>query len=282
MIFVPYDGLQRGSEIEIESINLWICIYDIPAIMMIDGFARALGGKVGRVLEIGEAHSNYKRVKVEFPLDRAILPKIQQKVKGYGVMEFMVKYENIPHFCFSCGRIGHAQQDCPDDDGGGEGDVQFGKVLQCSPQKRGIGRRMVIPAAPTAKRGLNFSGEQRRRVLSRNFSSNASPRSARSVSRGGRDAEDGEENSSMRDIGEEVEGGGENSAEVEKALAKDVAKMAVDDLVKGVQEKVSGMDSYMGSSEKTEIANHSKAIACDVGMDGGPNGGPMRERGQEN
>jgi hypothetical protein len=190
-------------------------------------------------------------------------------------MEFMVKYENIPHFYFSCGRIGHAQQDCPDDDGGGEGDVHFGKVLRCSPQKRGAGRRMVIPAAPTAKRGLNFSGEQRRRVLSGNFSSNASLRSARSVSRGGRDAEDGEENSNMRDIGEEVEGGGENSVEVEKALAKDVAKMAVDDLVKGVQEKVSGMDSYMGSSEKTETANHSKAIACDVGMDGGPSGGPM-------
>jgi hypothetical protein len=34
MIFVSYDGVQRTSEIQIESIMLWVRIYDIPATMM--------------------------------------------------------------------------------------------------------------------------------------------------------------------------------------------------------------------------------------------------------
>jgi hypothetical protein len=57
MIFVPYDGVRRTSEIVIESINLWIRIYDIPVVMMTDGFARVLGAKVGRVLEVGDVHN---------------------------------------------------------------------------------------------------------------------------------------------------------------------------------------------------------------------------------
>ena len=42
IIFVPYDGVTRLSEVTIESIGLWIRIYDIPVDMMTDGFVRAL------------------------------------------------------------------------------------------------------------------------------------------------------------------------------------------------------------------------------------------------
>jgi hypothetical protein len=45
-------------------------------------------------------NNNYKRVRVEFPLAKPIPRSVQQKVKGHGILEFMVKYENIPHFYF--------------------------------------------------------------------------------------------------------------------------------------------------------------------------------------
>lgn len=59
---VRYDGLARLSEVIIESIPLWIHMYDIPVGVMSIGFVSALGAKVGRVLEVGEAVKGFKRV----------------------------------------------------------------------------------------------------------------------------------------------------------------------------------------------------------------------------
>lgn len=77
IIFVPYDGLQRFSEVVIESIALWVRIYDIPEALMIDNFMRILGAKFGKVLEVGEARMDYKRVKVDFPLAKSLMPVVR-------------------------------------------------------------------------------------------------------------------------------------------------------------------------------------------------------------
>lgn len=155
---MAYDGLKRFSEIIIDSISLWIRIYDIPVAMMTEGFVRVLGAKVGRVLEVGEARMDYKRVKVDFPLAKALVPLVKKRVHGFGLLEFEVRYENVPHFCFSCGRIGLADRECPEEVE--EGGVKFGKTLRCSPQRRDVGRRITIPAGEQrARKGLNFSGD---------------------------------------------------------------------------------------------------------------------------
>lgn len=88
----------------IDSIALWICIYDIPEGMMTSKFVRTLGSKIGTVLEVGEVRMDYKRVRVDFKLAKAIMAKVSLNVKEHGRMEFVVRYENIPHFCFVCGR----------------------------------------------------------------------------------------------------------------------------------------------------------------------------------
>ncbi|RLN39743.1 hypothetical protein C2845_PM01G38060 [Panicum miliaceum] len=126
VIFVPYDGLRRILEVVIDSIALWVRIYDILVSIITNGFTRALGAKIGRVLEVGQVVDNYKRVRVDFPLDKAIMHTVQHKVRGYGEMEFMVRYENVRNFCFGCGHIGHDKCECPDEAlvGGG---VRFGK-----------------------------------------------------------------------------------------------------------------------------------------------------------
>jgi hypothetical protein len=250
MILVPYDGVRRASEIEIESIQMWIRIYDIPAAMMTDGFARALGTKIGKVIEVGGAYNDYKRVRIEFPLDKPVQRTVQQKVKGHGVMEFLVRYENIPYFCFYCGCIGHAQSECPEEGAGG-GDVRYGQILRCSPQKQVVVRRPKPAVPPPAKRGLNFSGDQKRKVMGGDFSSSASPM---------RDSNyDWEEHNRKKDLYQENSGSfdGEIPVEVQVTLARGVASMEVD--VKNTTDpdqpsqvhpgKVSGLDSYTESSE---------------------------------
>ena len=124
-----------------------------------------LGVKIGRVLQVGNAVQDYKRVKVDFPLAKPLMHYVEHKVKCQGLMQFLVKYENVPHFCFGCGRIGHSQRECPDEEMT-EGGVRYGKELCCSPQKKNAERSMTIPAeAQGAKRALNFSGDQRKRMV---------------------------------------------------------------------------------------------------------------------
>ena len=164
-LLVAYDGTQRLSKVVIESMALWIWIYDIPLKMMTEGFARVLSVKIGRVLQVGNAVQDYKRVKVDFPLAKPLMHYVEHKVKCQGLMQFLVKYENVPHFCFGCGRIGHSQRECPDEEMT-EGGVRYGKELCCSPQKKNAERSMTIPAeAQGAKRALNFSGDQRKRMV---------------------------------------------------------------------------------------------------------------------
>jgi hypothetical protein len=52
------------------------------------------------------------QVRIEFPLSKALLLHLKVKIKGRGIMEIDVKYENFPHLCFSCVRLGHAAQIC--------------------------------------------------------------------------------------------------------------------------------------------------------------------------
>lgn len=173
--FVPYDGVKRLSEVVIESIALWVRIYDIPMKMTTERFFRALGAKLGEVIEVGDAVKNYKSVRIDHLLERAISRAVHINVAGHGQLEFMARYENIRYFCFGCGRIGHPQRECPKEESNGDG-VNFGKELRCSPQKMEVGRRMTIPAdIPAARRGLHFSGDQKRKVMSTAGSTNTPP-----------------------------------------------------------------------------------------------------------
>jgi hypothetical protein len=225
IIIVPYDGLSKLSAVIIESIHLWIRLYDLPVEMMTNAFVKALGAKVGRVLEIGEAVKDFKRVRVDFALSDALVQTVGIKVRGRGFMEFVVKYENVPYFCFTCGRIGHAERECLEEFGDEEG-ARFGTELRASPFKRGASRFLSFQATatPLAKRGLNFSGEQRERVMSHSSSSplNATRQSQPKQSKGqvprGKSA--GVTNSSMKNKA--------TSPEAADLLAKGVQDMAVD------------------------------------------------------
>ncbi|KAF8774984.1 hypothetical protein HU200_005032 [Digitaria exilis] len=232
VIFAPCDGFKRFSEIVIDSINLWVRIYDIPVKMMrVESFVRALGERIGTVLEVGEARMDYKRIKVVFPLEKALMPTVQMRVKDRGVMVFEVRYENVLHFCFVCGRIGHAERECPEEVVG-EGGIKFGTALRCSPQKKEIGKRLTIPAGDyKSKKGLNFSGGQKEKVMSATGSSN---QSANKHGGWGR-----------RRAGSQR---WEESADAAADLADEVANMSVDKQEEQAgKDKVSGLYSFEDS-----------------------------------
>jgi hypothetical protein len=95
---------------------LWARLYDLPQIMIKESFARQLGSQLDRFLKVDTRYPDYLRIWVEFPLQRALVPELTVKIKGRGLMHIMVRYENVPHFYFTCGRIGHAAMNCEEGD----------------------------------------------------------------------------------------------------------------------------------------------------------------------
>ena len=50
---------------------------------------------------------------------------------------YNIEYENIPHFCFSCGRLGHSDLFCPTPGTrDANGDLPFGKGLRAADEYR--------------------------------------------------------------------------------------------------------------------------------------------------
>lgn len=232
LIVVNYDGFSRLSEIVIDSIPLWIRIYDMPVAMMKkESFVSALGAKVGRVMEIGEEVKDFKRVRVDFALADALKPSVRIKVKDRGFMEFEVKYEDVPYFCFCCGRIGHSERECPEEDLSLES-ARFGVGLRASPFKRAMGRQLAFyTASPAAQKVLNFSGHQKEKVAF--FTGSTTSRGGQDGrSRSGRSMHVGGEGSggvSSQSGGNSSKSQSRLSKEQESELAGGVQNMVVDD-----------------------------------------------------
>jgi hypothetical protein len=182
------DEFVRPSEVAMESINLWVWFYDLPKVMMKEQVARKLGESLGNVLRVDTTFPTYLRVRIVFSLAKLLVPEIKMKIKGRGDMPVIVRYENVPHFCFGYGRLGHADRECPDVNIG-EDCLRFGVESRASPPKRSK-QVMVCGALSMAARALNLAGDQRTRVLKGSRSDCAS-RVSKNVSEGEAKVQDG-------------------------------------------------------------------------------------------
>jgi hypothetical protein len=180
LIVVAYDGYSRPSEVRIDSINLWVRFYDVPVTLMTTAFTSVLARKVSStVLQIQDPVRNFLRARVAYPLDEPLKPTVAASIKDKGAMYFEVKYENVPFFCFCCGRMGHSKKDCPDEEESADEEEddnkkeeedkkkrkKFGEWMRRSPLKKAKVQNTTVPAAPSrVNRALKFSGEQLQKI----------------------------------------------------------------------------------------------------------------------
>jgi hypothetical protein len=59
LIVIHYDGMVRPSEVNIESIGLWIRLYDLPPVMIKEASARQLGGQISKFIKMDVRYPGY-------------------------------------------------------------------------------------------------------------------------------------------------------------------------------------------------------------------------------
>ncbi|CAN6299744.1 unnamed protein product [Urochloa humidicola] len=257
LIVVPYDGLQRPSEVVIDAVNVWLRFYDVPAMLRKSAFSAVLARKVSpRVIDGGGPvrDKNFLRARVALPLEEPLKPTVEAKVKDSGMMSFEVGYENVPFFFFICGRMGHSKRECPEEEedsdeeeaevvDGAARKRKLGEWMRKSPLKRSMGRQASNPAPHlVVNRALNFSGNQLARIQAASSASNCNDGKRR-----------------MKGDMLLLENGSERSPlklprGVTNEVSNSVRSMAMEDTgnskgSKVAKECVSGLNSYVGSSE---------------------------------
>jgi hypothetical protein len=112
-----FDGSIPSSQWNFTTSPFWIQIHDLPLICM----TKTIGSKIGHSLGVletvdiageGVEWGSVMRIRVlidiQKPLERGRSLTIAGKAQWVSF-----KYENLPVFCFNCGRIVHGENGCP-------------------------------------------------------------------------------------------------------------------------------------------------------------------------
>ncbi|KAE8808647.1 hypothetical protein D1007_14718 [Hordeum vulgare] len=159
LILKDYDGKTRPSEMIFDTVEVWVRVEDLPLDKRTKEFGEVLGNWLGEVVKVdvesnGFAKGKYLRVRAKIsvyePLVRYFNLK-ESKEDDEGTW-FNFSYEKIPHFCFECGRLVHAEGKC---DPRVDKSAQWGEWLRASPGRISIGEEGGYGGATSS----SFSGE---------------------------------------------------------------------------------------------------------------------------
>ncbi|TXG70892.1 hypothetical protein EZV62_005827 [Acer yangbiense] len=102
--------------------EFWIQIYKVPLLCASREIGWFLGEMLGEVVEVeggmaGECVGKFMRVRVNIDISKPIRRCLRVDIMGDGVETIMLlRYERLSNFCFKCGRIGHASNECISED----------------------------------------------------------------------------------------------------------------------------------------------------------------------
>jgi hypothetical protein len=166
LVVKDFTVASRPSEAVLDSVPVWVRIYDVPWEKQNKLWGMRYGNGLGKAVEVDvpsdvQDMNEFLRVRVELPYNRRIQPQLSTGVKGKpgSKMVFKLKYERIPYYCSHCGFMGHKKDDCEKERRGIPSLDYEVYQLRCSPYKKFEHRAHFVPptSRASAKKGLSFS-----------------------------------------------------------------------------------------------------------------------------
>lgn len=114
-----FDAKQKPSEVCFDKLTLWARIKNPRFELMNKLWGETLGAKLGKVEKVevdsqGRAWGDYLRIRVTVDITKPLLRWVTAYSKKHKQLEtYKVVYERLPHYCFSCGLLGHSSMECP-------------------------------------------------------------------------------------------------------------------------------------------------------------------------
>lgn len=137
----------------LDTTDFWVQVHDLPLGFFSEKAVRAIGNFIGEFLSIDEDTNNgwwksFVRIRVRIKILKPLTSKMRIRRNGGDWSWISFKYERLPHFCFTCGLIGHTENYCskPFEDFNPAEEKQFGPWLR-APSRRPspvTGNRWVV------------------------------------------------------------------------------------------------------------------------------------------
>lgn len=116
MVLQPWKGGQSWKQDAFNFSPIWVQVWNVPVHLMFLESGKKIGALVGKVndvmlVEAGGREDRHVRVLIDLDLTKPLLRGTTLKYKQEECwIEF--KYEQLPLFCFYCGRVGHNEILC--------------------------------------------------------------------------------------------------------------------------------------------------------------------------
>ncbi|KAE8815176.1 hypothetical protein D1007_07499 [Hordeum vulgare] len=141
VILAEFEDCMKSSKLKFDKLQLWARVLNLPFNLQYETWGKAIAKKIDKDVTyvqfvlVGGFLRARVTIDVNKPLGRWILiDSAKRKSRDW----YDIQYEQVPNFCFSCGRLGHADLARKNDGVIGNAGVEDGeaKITEPDPKKK--------------------------------------------------------------------------------------------------------------------------------------------------